>query len=118
VPEKRLVKFGFSHADNVLAFLRIHRIGTFYENFSIFLHVAVGYELLQYHVLYKTPSFLKSKMLNVIFEFLTERASKCVISQFECPLWTSYRVSYCFSRANNSAAWRRLSTDDDSIICR
>ena len=39
-------------------------------------------------------------------EFLTDRASKCVISQFEWPLSTSYRVSYCvfFSREQQRSA--------------
>jgi hypothetical protein len=41
-------------------------------------------------------------------EFLTECSSKSVISQFEWQLSTSYRVSSCVSRANNSSVRRRL----------
>ena len=57
----------------------------------------------------QNPVVLEIKNVERQFsEFLTGRASKCVISQREWPLSTSYRVSYCvfFSREQqlNAAA--------------
>jgi hypothetical protein len=51
-------------------------------------------------VLYKARSFGDKNVEHQFFEFLTGRSFNCVISQFEWPLTTSYRVSNCvfFSR--------------------
>jgi hypothetical protein len=69
-------------------------------------------------VSYTKPRCFRDKNVERQFsKFLTERSSKCIISQCELPLSNCYRVSGCvFSRANNSSTRRRLSTDDHSIV--
>jgi hypothetical protein len=52
----------------------------------------------------QTPVVLEIKNVERQFSgFLTERALKCAISQFERLLTTSYRVSYCLFLAQTIA---------------
>jgi hypothetical protein len=61
---------------------------------------------------------VRKKLGRQFFEFLTERASKCIICQREWLLSTPYRVSILivfFSREQQLTT-AALSTDDHSII--